>query len=197
MQNKLNTIGAWASILGLIVSILVFIKRRWIIEIVKRVKSWFAKKRRKISFRYRLRRALLSMLQPNLSEISIISICNRGGTVTLILPRQEAMHPGVIYEAWDYASNKVVGLVKIDSVGREQCYSKPVDRIEPHFWAELERRMDKDASPPENIILYPYINLQLQYLIELVIYTIHGRLKEGEFDGSYESYRGESDEHTK
>jgi len=146
MQNKLNIIGAWASILGLIVSIFAFIKRRWIIEIVKRVKSWFAKKRRKISFRYRLRRTLLSMLQPNLSEIPIVSICNRGGTVTLILPWQESMYPGVIYEAWDSISNKVVGLVEIDSVGRELCYSKPVDKIEPHFWTELERRMDKDAS---------------------------------------------------
>lgn len=184
MQDKLNTIGSWASILGLIATIiLTFIKRRWIIEIVKRIIAWFAKIRRDISFRYRLRRALLSMLQPNLSEIPIVSICNRGGTVTLILPRQEAMHPGAIYEAWDYISHKIVGLVEIDSVGRELCYSKPVDKIEPHFWAELERRMDKDASPPENIILYPYINLQLQYLIELVIYTIHERLKEGEFNG--------------
>lgn len=43
--------------------------------------------------------------------------------------------------------------------------------------------MDNDASPPENIVLYPYINLQLQYLIDLVIYTIHERLKEGEFNG--------------
>jgi len=176
MQNKLNTIGAWASILGLIVSILAFIKRRWIIEILKRVKSWFAKKRRKISFRYRLRRALLSMLKPNLSEIPIVSICNREGTVTLILPRQESMYPGVIYEVWDCILNKAVGLVEIDSVGYEQCYSKAVDRIEPIFWAELERKMDKDPSPPENIILYPYINIQLKYLIELVIYAIHERL---------------------
>lgn len=180
MQKKLNTIGALASILSLI---LAFIKRRWISGVVKRIIAWFARQRRSMSFRYRLRKALLSMLQPNLSEIPIVSICNRRGTVTLILPKQEFMHPGAIYEVWDCISHRAVGLVEIDSVGRELCYSTPIDRIEPNFWGELERRMDKDASPPQNIVLYPYINLQLQYLIELVIYTIHERLKEGEFDG--------------
>lgn len=194
MQNILNIIGALASTLSLI---LAFTKRRWIIGIVKRIIAWFAGKRRNMSFRHRLRKAILSMLQPNLSRIPIVSISNRGGIVTLILPRQEPMHLGVIYEAWDCVSNKAVGLVEIDSVGRERCYSKPVNRIEPHFWAELERRMDKDPSPPENIVLYPYIDVQLQYLIELVIYAIHERLKEGEFDGNYESYKGESSKYTK
>ena len=70
MQDKLNTIGAWASILVLIATIiLTFIKRRWIIEMVKRIIAWFAKIRGKIGFRYKLRRALLLMLKPNLSEI--------------------------------------------------------------------------------------------------------------------------------
>ena len=115
----------------------------------------------------------------------------------MILPGQEAMYPGVIYEAWDSVSNKVVGLVEIDSVGHELCYSEPVYRIELHFWEELEERMDKDASPPRNIVLYPYINVQLQYLIELVIYEIHERLKEGEFNGKHGSDRRESNEYTK
>jgi hypothetical protein len=185
MQNILNIIGSLASIFSLI---LVFIKRRWIIGMVKRIMAWFAKKRRSISFGYRFRKLLLSMLKPNLSAIPIISICNRSGTVTLILPRQESMHKGIIYEAWNYISDNVVGLVEIESVGRELCYSKPTDRIEPHFWMELERRMDRDASPPENIVLYPHINPQLQYLIELVIYTIHERLKAGELNGNDETY---------
>jgi len=194
MQNILNIVGALASILSLV---LLFVKRQWVIEKVKCIIAWFAGKCKNMSFKYRLRKAFLLMLQPNLSEIYIVSICNRGGTVTLILPRQEAMYPGVIYEAWDNISDKIVGLVEVNSAGHEQCYSEPVDRIEPLFWEKLEERMDRDASPPRNIVLYPYINVQLQYLIELVICAIYERLREGEFDGGYESYRGKSNEHPK
>ncbi len=112
--------------------------------------------------------ALASTLSHN---VEILEIRNIEGTVHLILNvgTSQGLRTGMRFDVRTKHTEERWGAVEISMINDSKAYAKPVDRIKPAFWRELEGRMDHDPSPPPGVTVGPYGPSEVIELIRQVL----------------------------
>jgi len=104
-------------------------------------------------------------------SVEILEIRNIEGTVHLILNvgTSQGLRTGMRFDVRTKHTEERWGAVEISMINDSKADAKPVDRIKPAFWRELERRMDHDPSPPPGVTVGPYEPSGVMELIRQVL----------------------------
>ena len=73
--------------------------------------------------------------------------------VGLALGSDNGVAPGHRFAVLNAANREKWGVLEASDVRESYCICSVFDRINPEFWAELERRMRSDPSPPRGVTI--------------------------------------------
>ncbi len=88
------------------------------------------------------------------SQIQILGLIDKSGTVNLILEQgfSNGISQGMILNVVTDPGGEVFGEAQVTELNNRGCIVSPTNRINTEFWEKLEDRMRSDPSPPPNIV---------------------------------------------
>ena len=89
------------------------------------------------------------------TPVQASGIGSREGDVVVGLASgaREGVTLGHRFAVFNTASQEKLGVMEVSEISERPCVCSVVDRINPDFWANLERRMGSDPAPPQGITI--------------------------------------------
>lgn len=100
-------------------------------------------------------RTLSQALRQHNCPVQCIGIGSRVGSVVISLETgfNSRVAYGARFRVTNTATGEVWGIIEAVEVYDASCICAVFDRSNPHFWEELEGRMDRDSSPPIGVTI--------------------------------------------
>ena len=86
-------------------------------------------------------------------EATGITAIGDGVGIGLAMGSADGIIPGHQFVVLNAASQERWGVLEVSDVWDDYCVCSVFDRMNPEFWADLERRMRYDASPPQGVTI--------------------------------------------